>query len=83
MVYIGGKKEYPTEEKIQQRKRDVHGDKAVNHAADEYDAEDQTKIKVTHTITSYISVWYLVSCLQCKHIPIEARLRECPRMAGF
>ena len=80
---IGGEKEHAAEEKVQQSKRDVHGNETVNHADDKNDAEDQAKIKVTHTNTSYISVCDLFPCLQYKHIPKEARLRECPRMVGF
>ena len=46
---IGGIQKHSAEEDIQQSKRDIHGDKAVNHTTDKNDAEDQTKIKVTHT----------------------------------
>ena len=46
---IGGIQKHTAEEDIQQSKRDIHGDKAVNHTTDKNDAEDQTKIKVTHT----------------------------------
>ena len=72
---IGGIQKYAAEENIQQSKRNIHGNEAVNHTADKNDAEDQTKIKVTHTnnlLYFCMSLGFLFTMQAYTKIPLRA-----------